>query len=104
MHANDSTLSSSNADILAIRDRYKKHHRDVLRAHDQLLSPDPLVEEYPETDDYFMEQDRLNQKRINEQIRTYSMAVYARGPRMVLTNLRSGTSVRASFLRGEAAA
>ncbi len=62
LHANDSTLSSSNADMLAIRDRYKKHHRDVRRAHAQLLSPDPLVEEYPETDDYFIEQDRLNQK------------------------------------------
>jgi hypothetical protein len=73
--SNDSTLSNSNADMLAILDRYKKHHLDVCRAHNQMLrlSPFPIVEEYSETEDLFMEQDRLNQKRINEQIRTNSM-------------------------------
>jgi hypothetical protein len=38
--------------MLAIRDRYKKHYLDVSRAHNQLLSPDPLVEEYSETEDF----------------------------------------------------
>jgi hypothetical protein len=59
--------------MLAIRDSYKMYHLDVRRAHNRLLSPNPLVEEYSETEDFFMEEDWLNQKRINKQIRTYSM-------------------------------
>ncbi len=73
MYANDSTLSNSNADMRCIWDRFTAYHRDIYLTHNQMLLPDPLVEEYSETDDYFMEQDLLIQKRVNEQIRTYSV-------------------------------
>ncbi len=49
--------------MLAILDSYKKHQCYIYLAHNQLLQPYPLVEEYSETDEFFMEQKGLNQKK-----------------------------------------